>query len=351
MCDEEALTVLHVGVDAWNLPGDHRGIGRYVRSILREWRTSFADRIEVSLIVPEWHTWTVQARYRREVDGFAYPIVSRAFHERANPDVLWFPWNGCSWLNFRSPAVATLHDATSFVIPDYETQTRIIFRNAAERCRALITDSVFSAHELARELAVPLERLTPIHLGVDMPELELPPLAVAQERPYVLFVGTAERRKGIDTLVHAMARVQRDKPHLRLVVAGALGGGLTEEQASTVKTLGFVDDERLGALYRGADVFAFPSRYEGFGLPLLEAMAYGVPVITTNVSAIPEVAGDAVLYVPPDDEVALAAAIVRVHSDPAFAASLRERGLARAASMSWTKTAAATLDVLERAAS
>ena len=170
-------------------------------------------------------------------------LESRAFHERANPDVLWFPWNGCSWLNFRSPAVATLHDATSFVIPDYETQTRIIFRNAAERCRALITDSVFSAHELARELAVPLERLTPIHLGVDMPELELPPLAVAQERPYVLFVGTAERRKGIDTLVHAMARVQRDKPHLRLVVAGALGGDLSEEQASAVKTLGFVDDE------------------------------------------------------------------------------------------------------------
>lgn len=342
--------MLHVGVDAWNLPGDHRGIGRYVRSILREWRVAFAGRVEISLIVPEWHTWTVRARYRRELDGFAYPIVSRAFHERAHVDVLWFPWNGCSWLNFRSPAVATLHDATSFVIPNYETQTRIIFRNAAERCRALITDSVFSAHELARELALPLERLTPIHLGVDMPKLQSPRLPASREAPYVLFVGTAERRKGIDTLVDAMARVQRDDPQLRLVVAGAPGDGLTQEQGIAVNTLGFIDDERLGTLYRGADVFAFPSRYEGFGLPLLEAMAYGVPVITTCVSALPEVGGDAVLYVPIDDDVALAEAIVRVRSDPALAESLRTRGRARAASMSWTKTAAATLDVLERAA-
>ena len=351
MRDEEAFTVLHVGVDAWNLPGDHRGIGRYVRSILREWRMSFADRIRISLIVPEWHTWTVRSHYRREVDGVAYPIVSRAFHDRAQLDVLWFPWNGCSWLNFRRPAVATLHDATSFVIPNYQPETKVIFRNAAERCQALITDSQFSAQELARELALPLERLTPIHLGVDMPELAPAPAWIAREQPYVLFVGTAERRKGIGTLVRAIARMQRDEPNLRLFVAGALGDGLTPEEASAVNALGFVDDTTLAAFFRGADVFAFPSRYEGFGLPVLEAMAYGVPVITTNVSAIPEVAGEAALYVPPDDDIALAAAIARVRSDPMLAEALRARGRARAASMTWTKTAAATLDVLERAAS
>ena len=342
--------MLHVGVDAWNLPGDHRGIGRYVRSILREWRMSFADRIRVSLIVPEWHTWTVRARYRREVDGFAYPIVSRAFHDRARLDVLWFPWNGCSWLNFRRPAVATLHDATSFVIPNYQPETKVIFRNAAERCRALITDSQFSAQELARELALPLERLTPIHLGVDMPVSKVH-FPILREQPYALFVGTAEQRKGIATLVRAMERVRRDDPDLRLFVAGALGDGLTPEEASAVNALGFVDDDVLDQFYHGAAVFVFPSRYEGFGLPVLEAMAYGVPVITTNVTAIPEVAGEAALYVPPDDDVALAAAIARVRSDPALAESLRARGRARAASMTWTKTAAATLDVLERAAS
>jgi len=343
--------MLHIGVDAWNLPGDHRGIGRYVRSILREWRVSFAARARVSLVVPEWHTWSVRARYRREADGYAYPIVSRAFHERAKFDVLWFPWNGCSWLSFTRPAVATLHDATNFVIPGYAPQTQVIFRNAAARCAELITDSVFSARELARELQVPLERFTPIPLGVDMPVSETVPPAIVREQPYVLFVGTAEQRKGITTLIRAMERVQRDDPALRLVIAGARGDGLHGDETVAMQSLGFVDDDTLAGFYRGAALFVFPSRYEGFGLPVLEAMAYGVPVIATNVTAIPEAAGDAALYVPLDDDVAVAQAIARVRNEPALAASLRERGLARAATMSWTNTAAATLDVLERAAS
>ncbi|HUA08227.1 MAG TPA: glycosyltransferase family 1 protein [Candidatus Acidoferrales bacterium] len=343
--------MLHVGVDAWNLPGDHRGIGRYVRSILREWERSFAQRVRVTLIVPEWHTWTVRGRYRAEAGGAPYPVVSRALHGRAKLDVLWFPWNGVSWLDFAEPAVATLHDATVFAIPGYAPQTRVIFHNAAARCRALITDSVFSARELARELALPPERLTPILLGVDMPPpLALPP-PVAGEQPYVLFVGTAEQRKGIATLVRAMERVQRFDPALRLVIAGSRGDGLNGSERIAMRALGFVDDAALDALYRGASLFAFPSRYEGFGLPVLEAMSYGVPVITTNVTAIPEAGGDAALYVPLDDDVALAEAIARVRSDPALAASLRERGRAHAASMTWTKTAAATLGVLERAAS
>ncbi len=344
--------MLHVGVDAWNLPGDHRGIGRYVRSILREWHASFSDRVRVSLIVPEWHTWTVRARYRQEVDGVPYPIVSRALHQRARMDVLWFPWNGCSWLNFSRPAVATLHDATSFVIPNYESQTKVIFRNAAERCRALITDSIFSAHELARELNVPVDRFIPIPLGVSMePSHARARIDVRELAPYVLFVGTSEQRKGIVTLVRAMEQVQRTDPHLRLVIAGARGDGIHGNEAIAMTELGHIDDGTLAALYRGAAAFAFPSRYEGFGLPVLEAMAHGTPVITTNVTAIPEVAGDAALYVAPDDEVALAAAIARVCGDPALAESLRARGRARAASMTWTRSARSTLDVLEHAAS
>lgn len=344
--------MLHVGVDAWNLPGDHRGIGRYVRSILREWHVSFADRVRVSLIVPEWHTWTVRARYRMEVGGVPYPIVSRTLHERARLDVLWFPWNGCSWLEFSRPAVATLHDATSFVIPNYQAQTKVIFRNAAERCRALITDSVFSAHELARELAVPIDRFTPIPLGVSMEPSRAPPrIDVQGLAPYVLFVGTSEQRKGIATLVRAMEHVQRADPQLRLVIAGARGDGIRGGEAIVMSELGHVDDGTLAALYHGAAVFAFPSRYEGFGLPVLEAMAHGTPVITTNVTAIPEAAGDAALYVAADDAGALAAAIARVRSDASLAASLRERGLAHASQMTWTRSARSTLDVLEQAAS
>lgn len=341
--------MLHVGVDAWNLPGDHRGIGRYVRSILREWHASFAGRIRVSLIVPEWHTWTVCRRYRREAGGVSYPIVSRKAHKRVGVDVLWFPWNGCSWLDFSHPAVATLHDATSFVLPNYQRDTQVIFRNAATRCRELITDSVFSARELARELAVPFERFTPIPLGVDAYPVT-PDFSMLREEPYVLFVGTAEKRKGIPTLIRAMERVQREDPSLHLIIAGENGDGLHgSEEIGNV--LGFLEDDVLAQFYRGAEMLVFPSQYEGFGLPVLEAMSHGVPVITTAAAAIPEAAGDAALYVPVDDEAALADAIARVHRDKTLAASLRERGLARAAEMSWTKTAGATLEVLERAAS
>ncbi len=344
--------MLHVGVDAWNLPGDHRGIGRYVRSILREWHRSFGERIRLTLIVPEWHTWTVRERYRREVEGIPYPIVSRALHARAGLDVLWFPWNGCSWLNFARPAVATLHDATNFVIPGYAPQTQVIFRNAVERCRALITDSTFSAHELARELSVPLEAFTAIPLGVSVPARpEVASIDVAGLQPFVLFVGTSERRKGVETLVRAMESVQRGDPALRLVIAGERGDALRGDETIALTELGFVDDATLGALYRGAALLAFPSRYEGFGLPVLEAMARGTPVVTTRVTAIPEAAGDAALYVPPDDETALADAIARVRNDARLASSLREKGLARAAAMTWTATARATLDVLIRAAS
>jgi glycosyltransferase involved in cell wall biosynthesis len=344
--------MLHVGVDAWNLPGDHRGIGRYVRSILREWHASFSDRIRVSLIVPEWHTWTVRARYRREAGGVPYPIVSRASHKRAGIDVLWFPWNGCSWLDFSRPAVATLHDATSFVLPNYQRDTQVIFRNAAERCRALITDSVFSAHELSRELAVPLERFTPIPLGVCVePAGAAPSIDVRELAPYVLFVGTSERRKGIVSLVAAMERVQRHDPQLRLVVAGARGDGLRGDESIVMTELGYVDDSTLAALYRGAEMLAFPSRYEGFGLPVLEAMAHGTPVVASNVTAIPEAGGDAAHYFPPDDVDALAAAITRIRADTAHARALRERGLTHAAAMTWTRAAESTLGVLEHAAS
>ena len=161
--------MIRLGVDAWNLPGDRRGIGRYLRSILREWWNGASDRVEVTLIVPEWHTWTVRGRYLREVDGREYRVVSRALHGRAGLDALWFPFNGCSWTNFSLPATATLHDASNFVVPDYAPQTQAIFRAAAQKCRALITDSHFAQAELARVLGIAPERLVPIALGVDPP--------------------------------------------------------------------------------------------------------------------------------------------------------------------------------------
>lgn len=343
--------MIRAGVDAWNLPGDHRGIGRYLRSILRAWRERFADRIAPVLIVPEWHTWTVRGRYLREVEHAPFPVVSRALHDRAALDVLWFPWNGCSWSSFRKPAVATLHDASNFALAGYAPQTQAIFRTAAARCARLITDSVFSQNELSRYLAVPPERLTPIALGVDPdpPKPPLPPQLQALQ-PYVLFVGQSERRKGVDTLLDAFALARERVPALQLVLAGSRGDAIADALPAGVTELGFVDDAMLAALYAHAAVFAFPSRYEGFGLPVLEAMSYGTPVVAARTSALPEVGGEAAIFVSPGDRDALGEALVRIATHESDASALREAGLRRAREFSWERTARRTLEVLEEAA-
>ncbi|MFY9718521.1 MAG: glycosyltransferase family 1 protein [Candidatus Cybelea sp.] len=341
--------MIQLGVDAWNLPGDRRGIGRYLREILRVWHERARDRVEVTLIVPEWHTWTVQGRYLREVEPVRYNIVSRTWHRPAELDALWFPFNGCSWTDFNLPAVATLHDASNFVLPDYAPETQKIFRAAAERCRALITDSRFAQGELARELAIPPERLVPIELGVNPPRpSRFIQLDIAALQPFVLYVGTPERRKGFDTLLEAMRLLHDDYPELALVVTSWIDDDQFDVPENIrIEELGYVDDDTLAALYRGCTLLAFPSRHEGFGLPVLEAMSYGAPVVASNAASVPEAGGDAAAYVPPDDAKALATAMARVLVDRTYAQDLRRRGPQHASGFSWERTALRTLDVIE----
>lgn len=339
--------MIRLGVDAWNLPGDRRGIGRYLREILAVWWARERHRVEVTLIVPEWHSWTVASRYRAEVERRPYRVVSRRWHRRAGLDALWFPFNGCSWTRFALPATATLHDASNFALPGYAPETQRIFRIAAQRCQALITDSHFAQRELAHALGVGLDRLIPIALGVAPPR---PPAGngfdAGAYRPYVLYVGAAERRKGFDTLLAAMARVAAVRGDLSLVVTTRLDGWEVPDGVR-VTELGYVDDDRLAALYRGCALLAFPSRYEGFGLPVLEAMSYGAPVVASDASSVPEAGGDAACYVPAGDDERLAAAILRVAGDDAYAQSLRARGPLHAAEFSWERTAALTLATIE----
>jgi glycosyltransferase involved in cell wall biosynthesis len=170
----------------------------------------------------------------------------------------------------------------------------------------------------------------------------------------ILYVGTLEPRKGLDTLLDAYARLAGEVCH-HLVIAGKRGW-YTDLLFRLVERLGiagrvhftdYVPDEDLPGLYNLADLFVFPSRYEGFGLPPLEAMACGVPVITTTAASLPEVVGDAALLVSPGDAEALAAALRRGLVDAGLRADLRGRGVKRARCFTWEATARRTLQVYE----
>jgi glycosyltransferase involved in cell wall biosynthesis len=174
--------------------------------------------------------------------------------------------------------------------------------------------------------------------------------------PYILFVGTVEPRKNLVTLVRAFAAVVKDFPHL-LVLAGARGWmsepvfAEIERQGlkDRVVHLGYVPAEDLPALMSGAEVFVYPSLGEGFGLPPLEAMACGVPVVCSNAPALPEVVGDAAILVPPTDVAALEEAIMHLLSDPDLKATLRQKGLQRSRQFSWHETARLTISAFEQA--
>jgi glycosyltransferase involved in cell wall biosynthesis len=172
---------------------------------------------------------------------------------------------------------------------------------------------------------------------------------------YLLFVGTLEPRKNLTTLLHAYALLRAEGlgDGLKLVIAGR-AGWLYADIFATVKTLalegevifsGFVADEDLPDLYRGARLFVFPSLYEGFGLPILEAMASGIPVITSTTASMPEVAGDAAILVDPHDPKAVAEGMARVLAGDQVRQTLIQRGLRRAQQFAWDSVARTTLDV------
>ena len=303
----------------------------------------------------------------RELPGLGRRVDVRPVREMARfpADVFWYPWNTASPTPARGAVVATMHDIVPIAHPDprwrgWQKNLRWRRRYGATAARAtlIIADSQFTADEIHRMLAVPHERMRVVLLAAD--DFSIPP-AVADsavlERlgvraPYVLAVGAADRRKNLALLDAAMPRVIAQQPDTRLVLAGPRRDDQADgSHAPWRTTLGFVSDDELAVLYRGARVLVMPSTYEGFGLPVLEAMRLGTPVICARSSSLPEVGGDAALWVNATDDADLASKINLVVSDPAVYARMRADSLARAACFSWDETARQTLAAFEEARS
>jgi glycosyltransferase involved in cell wall biosynthesis len=245
--------------------------------------------------------------------------------------------------------VTTFHDlfvlSAEYSTPEFRRRFAEQARGAAERSDLIIAVSEFTARQVEDLLGVERTRIRVVHHGVHAP----PPANDSREN-VILFVGAIQKRKNLDRLVHAFERVARG---WKLVLAGSTGFGADEilqkiersPRRPDIEVTGYVTNAELERLYALARVFAFPSLDEGFGMPALDAMARGVPVLTSNRSALPEVAGDAALLVDPENGDEITAGLERLTRDEDLQRELARRGLERSAAFSWGLAAEKTWTV------
>ena len=246
-------------------------------------------------------------------------------------------------------AVATFHDlfmmTAEYSTPEFRERFTAQARDAAGRADAVIAVSEFTRSQVVSLLGVPASKVHVVHHGIR--ELRLPH---CERQPVILTVGAIQKRKNVARLVEAFERLDGD---WRLVLAGSQGYGAAEILArieasparARIEVTGYLTPDELAAWYATASVFAFPSLDEGFGMPVLEAMAAGVPVVTSDRSALPEVAGDAALLVNPEDTDALREALNKLIGDSDLRKDLAQRGAARARLFTWQKAACATWEI------
>jgi glycosyltransferase involved in cell wall biosynthesis len=276
-------------------------------------------------------------------------------------DLWWYPWNIARPAPRSGAVVATVLDVAPLAFPDprrtkwwQNRRWRRLYGTTARRATLLIAISEFTASEVERLLDVPRERIRVTPLAAD--DFTVPPpgrdaAALARlgvRSPYVLAVNAADRRKNLALLDRAMPHVVDLVPSAKLVMVGPRRSDVANEPAWQHST-GFVSEEDLASLYRCARAAVVPSLYEGFGLPVLEAMRLGAPVICARTSSLPEVAGDAARYVSATDEGQLALAIAQLLTDDVMHDTLQRAGRVREAEFSWDRTARLTLEAFDAA--
>ena len=266
------------------------------------------------------------------------------------------------------PSVVTIHDCIHLMFPEYlpnklaYAYARTFMTIAARRSSRVLTVSEASKRDILRFFKIPASKVEVVYNAIDdrfdrEPEME--DVMRVRERyqlndPFLLYTGNIKPHKNVERVIEAYSLLRtRGFDNLKLLIIGDeisksphLRRAVHRHQLHRqVRFLGFVPDATLAVLYRLADVFVFPSLYEGFGLPPLEAMASGTPVVTSNVSSLPEVVGDAALLVDPKDADAIAGAIQRILTDRDLRRSLTQKGLGRAHDFSWERSVRRIRDV------
>jgi glycosyltransferase involved in cell wall biosynthesis len=367
---------LRIAIDCRPLVGNMTGIGRYTYCLIEEFAKRL-DEVEYFLYAPRAvhlpDECRRDGRFRLRVGRIRPALLwlhtaVPVWIARDRVDVFFGPNYAAPLLHFREyRTVVTVHDAVFALYPETmywvtRLHCQLGLPLYVRDADAVITDTQSGIDDLLRHLpvepdtlrAIPLAPFTHPFAG----EQQVVGANAAVDRPYVLTVGTLEPRKNLERLLRAFASMSGSFGSVELVVAGSLGWGgvavsaLADELGvgGRVRVVGRVSDSELVALYTGATAFAFPSLYEGFGLPVLEAMSYGVPVVCSRASCLAEVCDSAALLFDPLDVGDIAAKLNLVLQDDTLRLSLREKGLARAGCFSWAATASASLEVLKAGA-
>lgn len=375
------MSVLRVGYDVTPFAGPRTGVGNYTHAVFNhmlmrgagvEFRCLSTGRgaIDLSPMV-SGHDPAVLAMHRH------VSLPTRAVYKvwewcgRPRADRMLGGVDVYHATNYFLPPVATARTVLSiydlaFLRNPAWCSPRIVgpfsraVRRFAGQADAIVACSHATKQDIVSLLGVDAARVRVVHGAVSPDFAAMPrPRAVdlLAERydlrlPYVLYVGTLEPRKNIEGLLRAFAQVAGDMPHT-LVLAGGMGWGMGNlfplikglGLENRVRIMGFVDKAHLPALYAAAEVFFFPSHFEGFGLPVLEAMTCGCPVITSSTSSMPEAGGEAAQYVNPKDIDQMAACLRMVLGNEALREQMSERGLAQAAAFTWDAAAEATLNL------
>jgi len=372
---------VRIAINAWFLDQPGTGSGQYLRGLLRAMPDEAMEH-QFLLILPSeasqfqlpelqparWHFrsrfWKRSNLGKVVFEQIAFPWACR----RWRADVAHVPyWGSPLWTTV--PAVVTIHDLIPLLLPAYRGGLRVrlytrLVALAARRAAVVLTDSLASKRDIEGHLGLPPERVHRIYLAAGeqfSPQPSADDMAIRRcyglPDRYVLYLAGHDVRKNVAGLVEAFATVAQADDDVRLVIGGELP---KQEKApfydprplvsalgieEVVQFIGWVDESHKPALYRGAACAVFASRYEGFGLPVLEALACGAPLVASNASSVPELVGDSGFAVDPDDVQRMAGAILACLVDKQLAGELRRRGPEQALKFSWAQAAEETLAV------
>lgn len=372
---------MRIGFDISSQSLPRSGVGQYQINLLKA----------LLSIDPEnfYHLYAFNFRNRKRFEEIGFPEGNYGIRVSAIPQRVITMW----WLLFNHPSlekvvgecdlyqvseiciqpvkkaktVAFVHDLTTILHPEYHVPSNtFLHRERFKRINkvdGILTNSEATKRDIVNHLKIHPDKVFVTHLGADdrfypMERVEVEPVLRRYKlnKPFILFVGTLEPRKNVETLIRAFNELKTEHwiPH-KLVLVGQKGWLYknifkaieSSPFKSSILYLDYVADEDVPALMNGADVFAYPSFYEGFGLPVLEAMQCGCPVVTSNVSSLPEVGGKACLYVHPESADELSEKLLAVIQNKALQNEISEKGIERAKEFSWEKCAGKTLQAYQ----